>query len=119
MSHGHGCATPAITLMDKSPQTPAPAAAVDVGSGPLLGVCYEIARFPGGWNYRGYCVYRKCKGNAGCLWQMADDCGEWAWFFRTLAEFRRTCDRWERQRAKEATSPNAELSNDRERKTKI
>jgi hypothetical protein len=60
-----------------------------------------MARFPGGWNYRGYCVHRKCKGNAGCLWQMADENGEWTWFFRTLAEFRQTCDRWERQRAKE------------------
>ena len=67
-----------------------------------------MARFPGGWNYRGYCVYRKHKGNAGCLWQMADDCGEWGWFFRTLAEFRRTCDRWERQRSKEANTPNTE-----------
>lgn len=65
---------------------------------------HKMARFPGGWNYRGYCVYRKHKGNAGCLWQMADETDEWAWFFRTLAEFRKTCDRWERQRAK--ASPN-------------
>lgn len=66
-----------------------------------------MARFPGGWNYRGYCVYRKPKGTAGCLWQMPDESGdEWAWFFRTLAEFRRTCDRWEKQ-----SSPNAEISN--------
>ena len=72
---------------------------------------HKMARFPGGWNYRGYCVYRKHKGNAGCLWQMPDEIGdEWAFFFRTLAEFRKTCDRWERQRAKEAaqaeSSPN-------------
>lgn len=62
---------------------------------------HKMARFPGGWNYRGYCVYRKHKGNAGCLWEMPDETGEWAWFFRTLAEFRRKCDRWERQ-----SSPN-------------
>lgn len=37
MSHGHGCATPANSLMDKSQSTPVTAAAVDVGSGPLLG----------------------------------------------------------------------------------
>lgn len=65
---------------------------------------YKMARFPGGWNYRGYCVYRKHKGNAGCLWQMADENGEWTWFFRTLAEFRKTCDRWEKQ-----SSPNNEF----------
>lgn len=66
------------------------------------------------WNYRGYCVEEKYKGNAGLRWQMADEEGEWGWFFRTLAEFRRTCDRWERQRAKEAaaaeSSPNAKSS---------
>lgn len=55
-----------------------------------------------GWNYRGYCVTEKCPSNAGVRWQMADENGEWGWFFRTLAEFRKTCDRWERQRAKEA-----------------
>lgn len=78
---------------------------------------YKMARFPGGWNYRGYCVYRKHKGNAEYVWQMADESGdEWAWFFRTLAEFRRTCDRWERQRAKEAaqseSSPNNPVTHD-------
>lgn len=54
-----------------------------------------------GWNYRGYCVIEKHKGHAGVRWQMADASGdEWTWFFRTLAEFRRTVDRWERQRNK-------------------
>lgn len=38
MSHGHGCVTPANTLMDKSQSSLVTAAAVDVGSGPLLGV---------------------------------------------------------------------------------
>jgi hypothetical protein len=53
-----------------------------------------------GWNYRAYCVTEKHKGNAGLRWEMCDDGGEPTWFFRTLAEFRRTVDRWERQRAK-------------------
>ena len=65
-----------------------------------------MARFKRGrlscWNYRGYCVEEKWPGNAGLRWQMADESGEeWVWFFRTLADFRRTCDRWERQRERE------------------
>ena len=56
---------------------------------------YRMGRISGGWNYRGYCVYRKVKGQAGCLWQMADDGGdEWAFFFSTLDEFRGAADRW-------------------------
>jgi hypothetical protein len=75
---------------------------------------HKMARFKRGrlscWNYRGYCVSEKWPGNAGVRWQMADENGEWGWFFRTLAEFRRTCDRWERQRAKEANTPNTKVS---------
>lgn len=59
------------------------------------------------YNYRGYCIDRRCKGNAGCLWQMADENGEWSWFFRTLAEFRRTVDKWERKRAALAAGEGA------------
>jgi hypothetical protein len=92
----------------RTPKVRRAALAVPMGSAARRSK-HKMARFPGGWNYRGYCVHRKRKGNAGCLWEMADDCGEWAWFFRTLAEFRRTCDRWERQRAKEAASPNHSL----------
>lgn len=67
---------------------------------------HRMAHFKHGlyscWNYRGYCVQEKCKGTAGVRWQMSDESGdEWAWFFRTLAQFRKTVDRWERQRAKE------------------
>ena len=91
-------------------------AAVSVGSGRLVRRArrtqHKMARFPGGWNYRGYCVYRKHKGNAGCLWEMPDEYGEWGWLFRTLAEFRRTCDRWERQRAKEAAQAEASSNSD-------
>lgn len=94
-------------------------AAVSVRSGKIVrrSGCpkHKMARFKrgalSGWNYRAYCVVEKVDDQAGARWQMADESGdEWAWFFRTLAEFRSTCDRWERQRAKEAaraeTSPN-------------
>ncbi len=56
-----------------------------------------------GWNYRAYCVVEKGKGNAGLRWEMCDEGGEPCWFFRILADFRRTVDRWERQRAKQST----------------
>ena len=60
---------------------------------------YKMVRINGGWNYRGYCVYRKVRGQAGCLWQMPDECGdEWAFFWRKLAEFRKDVDKWYRQR---------------------
>jgi hypothetical protein len=56
---------------------------------------HRMGRIKNGWNYRGYCVYRKHKGNVGLLWQMPDEFGdEWAYFFRTLAEFRRTVNEW-------------------------
>lgn len=75
---------------------------------------HKMARFKSGrlssWNYRGYCVTEKWPGSAGVRWQMFDENGERSWFFRTLAEFRRTCDRWERQRTKEANTPNAEIT---------
>lgn len=59
---------------------------------------HRMARFPGGWNYRGYCVYRKCRGQAGCLWQApGEEGGEWEFFYRTLAEFRREIDKLYRQ----------------------
>lgn len=95
------------TNTERKPRARNRGAGKRVGSGALLGVRrpkHRMARLPGGWNYRGYCVYRKHKGHAGCLWQMADWDGEWQWFFHTLAEFCRTCDRWERQRAKEAAA---------------
>lgn len=64
---------------------------------------HRMGRFKGGWNYRGYCVYRKVKGQPGCLWQMTDEVGdEWCFFFRTLAEFRRKVDRWESARRRAA-----------------
>ena len=66
---------------------------------------HKMARFKqgtlAGWNYRAYCVTEKCKGNAGVRWEMCDDGGEPNWFFRTLSEFRKTVDRWERLRAKQ------------------
>ena len=51
---------------------------------------HRMARFKrgalSGWNYRGYCVVQKVKGQAGARWQMADESGdEWVWFFHTLA----------------------------------
>lgn len=61
----------------------------------------KMARFPGGWNYRGYCVYRS---DVTPRWRMVGDDGEWVISFRTLAEFRRTCDHWERQAAKRKTT---------------
>ena len=60
---------------------------------------HRMGRIKGGWNYRGYYVYRKSKGNAGLLWQMPDECGdEWETFFATLAEFRKTVDHWYKRR---------------------
>lgn len=65
---------------------------------------HKMSRFKSdpffGWNYRGYCVTEKCKGNAGLRWEMCDNIGEPTWFFRTLAEFRENVDRWERRRTK-------------------
>ena len=60
---------------------------------------HRMARITGGWNYRGYCVNRKHKGNAGCRWEMADEDGEWRWFFNTLDEFRLAVNKWCRQNA--------------------
>ena len=55
----------------------------------------RMARFKGGWNYRGYCVYRVRKH-----WEMPDETFEECFMvFRTLAEFRRTVDKWEKRRA--------------------
>lgn len=69
---------------------------------------HRMGRIRRGWNYRGYCVYRKRKGNAGCLWQMADECGdEWAFFFSTLAEFRRTVDKWYAEAEKRSAPEDA------------
>lgn len=100
--------------MKKHADTSSRNATARSSSGRLVGrpTKHKMARFRGGWNYRGYCVYRKYKGNVGCLWQMADECGEWTWFFHTLSEFRRQCDRWERQRAKEAAQTESSPNND-------
>jgi hypothetical protein len=66
----------------------------------------RMARFKRGqlscWNYRGYCVQERPPGDAGPRWISADEEGGWRWSFRTLADFRRAVDRWERARERAA-----------------
>lgn len=48
---------------------------------------HRIARFKGGYNYRGYCVYRLPR-----KWTEKDEDGNQIAFYKTLSAFKRMVD---------------------------